>query len=55
MSAQCSASGVLGCWLFLVERDGYYAITAAKAVRVDGKRIKPGVLYTLRDGKVVQA
>lgn len=49
----CSASGAIGCWLMLVERDRIGRILDAKAVKVDGDEIKPGVLYTLRSGKVV--
>ena len=49
-----SASGAIGCWLMLVERDLVTgSILEAKAVKVDGDEIKPDVLYTLRDGKVV--
>lgn len=50
----CSASGVIGCWLMLVERDPRTgSILDAKAVKVDGDQIEPGVLYALRGGKVV--
>jgi cytoskeletal protein RodZ len=55
----CTAKGAEGCWLVLVEREnGYYNgghILGVKSVRVDGKRIKPGVAYKLVDGKVVKA
>jgi hypothetical protein len=55
----CTAKGIEGCWLVLVEReDSYYDgghILGVKSVRVDGKQIKPGVAYRLVAGKVVQA
>ena len=47
------AKGALGCWLVLTERDDDYNILGVKAVRVDGKKVKADVFYTLRDGKVV--
>jgi hypothetical protein len=49
------ASGELGGWLFLAERDGDWHILDGKAVKVDGEKIKPGVFYTLRGGKIVEA
>ena len=49
------AKGALGCWLVLTERDDDYNILGVKAVRVDGKKVKADVFYTLRDGKVVAA
>ena len=49
------ASGELGGWLFLAERDGDWHILDGKAVKVDGEKIKPGVFYTLRDGEIVEA
>ena len=54
----CQASGVDGCWLVLAERDNEGRILDVKSVRVGGKsggrRIKPGVLYMLVDGKVTE-
>ncbi|WP_223690076.1 DUF7666 domain-containing protein [Leifsonia poae] len=49
------ASGALGCWLVLTERDDDYRIVSVQSVKVDGKKVKAGVFYTLRDGKVVTA
>ncbi len=49
------ASGALGCWLVLTERDDDYRIVSVKSVKVDGARVKAGVFYTLRGGKVVKA
>lgn len=51
---QCSASGVLGSWLVLVERE-YSQICDVRVVRVDGKDIKEGVRYELVDGKIQKA
>ena len=52
------AMGALGCAICLVERgewDGEtYPILSAKAAVVDGKTIKPGVWYTLKDGEFVE-
>lgn len=47
----CTASGVLGSWLVLVERK-YYQIYDVRVVRVDGKDIKEGVRYELKDGEI---
>ena len=53
------ASGAIGCWLVLTERDGWngetYPIKEVRAVKVDGETIKPGVLYKLQNGEVVEA
>lgn len=50
----CKASGVLGSWLVLVERK-YYQICDVRVVRVDGKKIKEGVRYELKDGEIKEA
>lgn len=47
----CMASGVLGSWLVLVDRK-YYQICDVRVVRVDGKNIKEGVRYELKDGEI---
>lgn len=47
----CMASGVLGSWLVLVDRK-YTKIIDVRVVRVDGKDIKEGVLYELKDGEI---
>lgn len=53
------ASGAIGCWLVLTERGGWngntYPIKEVRAVKVDGKTIKPGVFYKLENGEVVEA
>nr|DAX71550.1 MAG TPA: thiamine-biosynthesis protein [Caudoviricetes sp.] len=52
------ACGALGCWLVLTERgewDGEtYPIKEVKAVRVDGKIIKPNTWYKLREGQIIE-
>lgn len=50
----CKASGVLGSWLVLVDRK-YSMIFDVRVVRVDGKYIKEGVLYELKDGEIKEA
>lgn len=47
----CVASGVLGSWLVLVEREDMQ-ICDVRVVRVDGKDIKEGVRYELKDGEI---
>lgn len=47
----CMASGVLGSWLVLVDRK-YSRICDVRVVRVDGKDIKEGVRYELKDGEI---
>lgn len=47
----CKASGVLGSWLVLVDRK-YSQICDVRVVRVDGKDIKEGVRYELKDGEI---
>ena len=53
------ASGALGCWLVLTERGAWNGetrpIKEVRAVKVDGETIKPGVLYMLVDGEVIEA
>ena len=53
------ASGAIGCWLVLTERDDWngetYPIKEVRAVKVDGETIKPGVFYKLQNGEVVEA
>ena len=52
------AMGALGCAICLVERgewDGEtYPIISVKAAIVDGKKIKPGVWYTLKGGEFIE-
>lgn len=50
----CSASGVLGSWLVLVERENM-RICDVRVVRVDGNDIKEGVRYNLIDGEIKEA
>lgn len=50
----CMASGVLGSWLVLVDRK-YSMICDVRVVRVDGKNIKEGVRYELKDGEIKEA
>ena len=50
----CKASGVLGSWLVLVDRK-YSKICDVRVVRVDGKNIKEGVRYELKDGEIKEA
>ncbi len=49
------ASGALGCWIVLTERDDKWAIVSVKAVKVDGSKVKADTFYMLRAGKVVTA
>ena len=47
------AKGGIGSVILLVSRDGDRNITAYKAIKIDGKRYKADVFYTLgEDGKV---
>ena len=52
------ACGALGCWLVLTERGDWngetYPIKEVKAVRVDGKTIKPDTWYKLKDGQIME-
>ena len=56
---QGRASGVDGCWIVLTERDNEGHILDVQAVKVGSKkrgvRIKPGVLYMLDGGEIVEA
>jgi pantoate kinase len=49
------ASGSLGCWIVLTERDDNYNIVMVKAVKVDGKKIKENVIYKLVNKKIIEA
>lgn len=51
----CRAMGALGCWLFLVEREENGQILTAKAVKVDGEKIKAGKFYALKNGQIIEA
>ena len=50
------ASGALGCWLVLTERDEWngetYPIKEVKAVKVDGEMIKANTFYSLINGEI---
>ena len=46
------ASGTIGCWLVLTERNSNYEIVDVKAVRVDGHSIKENTYYTLENGQI---
>ena len=52
------ACGALGCWIVLTERGEWngetYPIKEVKAVRVDGKTIKPNTWYKLKDGQIIE-
>ena len=50
----CKASGVPGSWLVLVDRK-YSMICDVRVVRVDGKYIKEGVRYELKDGEIKES
>ena len=52
---ESKASGSLGCWIVLTERDDNYCIVSVKAFKVDGKRILSGQFYTLKNGKAIKA
>lgn len=51
---QGAASGAVGCWLVLTERDGNLNILGVQAVQVDGDTIKADTFYELRDGQIVE-
>ena len=52
------ACGALGCWIILTERSDWngetYPIKEVKAVRVDGKTIKPNTWYKLENGQIIE-
>ena len=48
------ASGALGCWLVLAERNACDVIIEVKAVRVDGEKIKPNTWYKLENGQIIE-
>ena len=52
------ACGALGCWIVLTERSDWngetYPIKEVKAVRVDGKTIKPNTWYKLENGQIIE-
>ena len=56
---ESKAAGALGCYIILTEWDkdktGERHIKAVRSHKVDGKIIKPGVFYTLKNGKFVKA
>ena len=55
VSGECGkAKGVKGCVLFLIERANDGSIVSHKSLKIDGKKYKEEVLYTLKGGKVVE-
>ena len=48
------ASGALGCWLVLTERDAAWNIVEVKSFKVDGEKIKAGIFYELKGGDAVK-
>jgi hypothetical protein len=52
---QGAASGAVGCWLVLTERDDSWNIIGVQAVQVDGETVKADTFYTLRYGRLVEA
>ena len=48
------ASGALGCWIVLTERDANWHIVEVRAVRVDGKTVKANTFYRLAGGNLVE-
>jgi len=54
----CKASGALGCWIVLAEREDYklnYQIKQVKTAKVDGTSIKADTFYKLVNGEFVEA
>ncbi len=51
----CRASGALGCWIVLAERDDDYKIISVNTAKVDGKKIKANTFYRQENGKFVEA
>ena len=55
---QCKAKGAIGCWLCIAEREEWngetYPIKEVRAVKVDGKKVKPDTWYMLIDGKLIE-
>ena len=52
------ASGVIGCWLVLSEwvvKNNDRVLKSVKSVKVDGKKIKENVFYTVIKGKIAEA
>ena len=51
---QCKAKGGVGCWLCIAEREEWngetYPIKEVRAVKVDGKIVKPDTWYMLVNG-----
>ena len=56
---ESKAAGALGCYIVLAEWDKdenkEWHIKIVRSHKVDGKIIKPGVFYTLKNGKFVKA
>lgn len=52
--ANSVASGAIGCYLVLTERDDNCHVVDMKCVKVDGKTIKPDTYYMLKNGKIIE-
>ena len=56
---ESKAAGAIGCYIVLAEwenaEDSTWHIKAVRSHKVDGKVIKPGVFYKLKNGKFVKA
>ena len=55
LGAEGVARAALGNWIVLSELDLDYNLKSVKTAKVDGKKIKAGVWYTLKNGKFVKA
>ena len=49
------AKASIGSAIVVVERDDFGKLLGIKAAIVDGKRLKPDVFYTLKNGRIVKA
>ena len=56
---ESKAAGAIGCYIVLAEweiaEDSTWHIKAVRSHKVDGKVIKPGVFYALKNGKFIEA
>lgn len=47
-------SASLGSWIVLAEYDEYLKPLCVRAAQIDGKKLKPNVFYTLKNGEFVE-
>ena len=55
LGRDCAASGTIGNWLVIAERDEGWNVVSIVTAFIDGKEIKENTPYLVKNGKIVEA